>query len=131
MNRIRPYFKKTDLIIIALVLLVSAASFIFLGLKIADNDTPAKAEIRVNTKLSETIDLTRVTEPYEVTVDGNFPVTLEISSDGVRFIESQCPDKLCIHSGLIKANQSAACLPAGVSVTVKGEGKTEVDTVVG
>ncbi len=127
----RPYFKKNDLIAVALVLLVSALSVLFLISSLSDNSTPEVAEIRANTKLVNTINLSEVSEPYSLIIEGNFSVTLEISKDGVRFTQSPCPDKLCIHSGLIKSNETAACLPAGVSVTIKGQEKAEVDGVVG
>lgn len=130
MKKVRPYFRKSDLFIIALVLLVSAAGFFMLFSHFSTENAKV-AEIRVNTKLVDTIVLSDITTPYTKTIEGNFPVTLELSSDGVRFIDSECPDKLCIHSGLIKANQSAACLPAGVSVTVKGFENSEIDGIAG
>lgn len=127
----RPYFRKSDLIIVLLVVLTAVAGFIFLCFNLSTDSTPALARIKVNTKLYKEIDLTKVTDPYEIEVKGNFPVTIEVSSEGVRFISSDCPDKLCIHQGLIKSNESAACLPAGVSVTVKGQQTADIDGVVG
>lgn len=130
LNKSRPYFKKADLLVAALVLLTALASILifFTGL----TDKPAKtAEIRVKGELKYTLDLSEAEEAYTFTVDGNFPVTLEVSSEGVKFTDSACPDKLCIHSGLITSNRSAACLPAGVSVTVKGEEAPLVDGIVG
>lgn len=131
LNKSRPYIKKADLLLVLLVLLVSAAGILLLVFKHIDNNTPTSAEIKVNAKLVKTIDLTEVSEPYELKVEGKLTVTLEVSREGVRFKESECPDKLCIHSGLIEAGGSAACLPAGVSVTVKGAETPEVDGVVG
>lgn len=127
----RPYFRKSDLIIILLVVLTAVTGFAFLYLRAGGNNTPSVAEIRVNTKLIKEIDLTKVTAPYEIEIQGNFPVNIEVSSKGVKFISSDCPDKLCIHQGLIKSNESAACLPAGVSVTVKGQAKPDIDGIVG
>ncbi|MBR3988439.1 MAG: NusG domain II-containing protein [Clostridia bacterium] len=131
MKVFRPYFRKADLIIVLLVIITAVTGFAFLCLKESGNDTPASLEIRVNTKLIKEINLKSISAPYEIEVQGNFPVTLEISSEGVRFISSDCPDKLCIHQGIIKANESAACLPAGVSVTVKGQGEPYIDGIVG
>lgn len=129
MKKIRPYFKKADIFVILLVILASATGFfaLFSGFTKA---TPTVAEIRVNTVLVKTIDLKKADTPYTLTVEGNFPVELEISNEGVRFINSECPDKLCIHSGLITSNRTCACLPAGVSVEVKSE-DSSVDAVAG
>lgn len=131
LNKSRPYIKKADLLLVLLVLLVSAAGIAFIVLNHTDNSAPENAEIKVNTELIQTVNLTEVSGPYELKVEGKLTVTLEVSREGVRFIESECPDKLCIHSGLIEAGGSAACLPAGVSVTVKGAQSHEIDGVVG
>ena len=131
MHKKRPYFKLTDLIIILIVLFVSVSSFVFIYLKTMGNNLPEVAQIKVNSQVVKTIELTEIETPYEITVEGNFPVTLEISREGVRFVNSECPDRLCINSGLIKANQSAACLPAGVSVRVMAETASEIDGIVG
>lgn len=131
MSKTRPYFRKTDILIILLVLIISAGGVFHLVFSSADKSAPTVAEIRINTKLEKEINLTSVAEPYEIIVEGNFPVTLKVSKDGVQFLKSDCPDGLCIHSGLIEANESAACLPAGVSVTVRGESKADIDAVVG
>lgn len=131
MKKKRPYFKPMDLIIISIVLLVSVSSFVFIYINASEGSTPAVAEIRVNAQLVKTIDLREVEAPYELTVEGKFPVTLEISNEGVRFINSECADGLCMHSGLIEANESAACLPAGISVKVISQSEPEIDGLVG
>lgn len=127
----RPYFKKTDLLPVFAALTVAAVGVIFLISNQFNNDTAAIAEIRVNSEVVKVIELKNVSEAYEISVNGSCKVTLEVSKDGVRFTESQCSDKLCVHSGLIKADESAACLPAGVSVTVRGSNSSDVDGVVG
>ena len=127
----RPYFKKTDLLPICVVLIVAAAGAIFLISRELNEDVAETAEIRVNSDIIRTIDLKNITEAYEIEVNGNLNVTLGISRDGVRFINSECKDKLCVHSGLIEAHESAACLPAGVSVTVKGGNAPDIDGIVG
>ena len=130
MSKSRPYIKKADLILAVLILAAAAAGLAFMILR-ASTDAPKSAQIKVNTELYKTVNLSEVEEPYELKIEGKLTVTLEISKDGVRFIDSECPDKLCVHSGLIGSNGSAACLPAGVSVAVKGEEGTGVDSVVG
>ena len=51
-----------------------------------------------------------------------------IKDGAVRFSHSDCPDQLCVHSGALKTEgAAAACVPAGVTLRVIGEG--EVDAV--
>ncbi len=66
-----------------------------------------------------------------VTVEGNngTVLSIEIAGGRVRVLDSNCPDQVCVHSGWLSKNgQTAACVPAGVSVRVVG-GSQEVDGV--
>ena len=46
---------------------------------------------------------------------------IEIRDRQVRFIESLCQNKQCVHTGWLESDgQMAACMPNGVSVQVKG-----------
>lgn len=48
-------------------------------------------------------------------------VTLQVEDGRIRFVESGCPDKVCVHTGwLSRGGQTAACLPAGVILRVEG-----------
>jgi hypothetical protein len=47
--------------------------------------------------------------------------TIEVRKARARFIASPCNSKLCIHAGwLIRAGDTAACLPNGVIVSLTG-----------
>ena len=62
-------------------------------------------------------------------------VTLRVEDGRIRFEESGCPDKVCVHTGwLSRSGQTAACLPAGVILRVEGDTGDEdadVDIVAG
>jgi len=129
-NRTRPYFKLKDLIVIAAALIIAASGFIIWRFT-THQGTPAYAYIRVNNKTVETINLQNLKEPATIVIHGKTAVEIEVSQEGARFVHSDCHDKLCVHQGLIKSGQSAACLPAGVSVSVRSDLDTEIDGVVG
>lgn len=58
-------------------------------------------------------------------------VSVRVEGGRVRFEESGCPDKVCVHAGwLSHTGQSAACLPAGVLLRVEGP-DGGVDAVAG
>lgn len=58
--------------------------------------------------------------------ENGITVTVEIRNGAVWFVQSECPDRVCVHSGkLSKAGQSAACVPAGITVRVLGEGQVD------
>ena len=55
--------------------------------------------------------------------------TLEVRDGRVRFIDSPCVGRLCVHAGwLARSGQVAACLPNGVVVEVTG-GAREFDAI--
>jgi hypothetical protein len=69
-----------------------------------------------------------------LTLDTNPVVTLHISEGTIRFTNSQCPSKTCQHRGELKnPGDVAACVPAGVvvSITDSSNTKNDVDAVVG
>jgi len=127
------FFKKTDIIIILGILIISGIGwgiyhYAFAGEKV-------KAEIYYYSELVKTIDLdTGKEESFSLPQDKN--VVFHLYKDGsIAFIESDCPDKVCIRSGKLRsAGQYAACLPNGfvMKIVPKGERSPEdADIVVG
>lgn len=54
---------------------------------------------------------------------------LQVRNGQIRFIDSPCPTKLCVHAGwLSQGGESATCLPNHVSVQVLGD-DTRFDTI--
>jgi len=54
---------------------------------------------------------------------------IEINNNKARFINSPCPNKICIHSGWLEdTNDVAACLPNGVSISI-GNRHQEFDAI--
>lgn len=50
-------------------------------------------------------------------------VTLAVSGGTIAFVESDCPDKICVHTGkLEKAGDIAVCVPNKLSVVIKSHG---------
>lgn len=48
------------------------------------------------------------------------PVRLRVEDGRIAFIESGCPDRVCVHAGwLSREGQSAACIPQGVLVRIE------------
>ena len=71
-------------------------------------------------------------EDTRLTLTGrdNIAVTVEIAGGRVRFLESGCPDRLCVDSGWLSApGTGAACVPAGILLRLNAAG--EVDAVAG
>lgn len=122
MNKVekRKLFSALDLICIAVVILITVVCFI-LPFQRSDE---LIAVVRIKGEVVDRVELSKITDTYEKEYFGDMKVTVEYAPDGVSVISSECPDKLCVHTGKIKnIGASSVCLPAKVSLTI--EGKTE------
>lgn len=116
---------------ILLIILVIALSFVlmvsFTGF---GNDENKTAVIRLDGRVIQQIDLSRVTSCYDIDVGGSCNVCISVYNDGVKFKQSDCADKVCINTGKITcAGSSAVCLPGKVSVEIVS-GTSSADAVV-
>lgn len=120
--------KWGDCVIIALVLALALAVGLPFYLRPSDHLT---CEILQNGAVVRTIDLTD-TVAETVTIEGETVTNIiEITPEGVCFAESDCPDQVCVRSGLLtRAGQSAVCLPNRVIVRLTGAEAPTVDAVV-
>ena len=116
--------KTGDFIIVLTVIAVSVFLFIlpfFAGEKLV-------AEISLDGELHSYIELSTLSEKKTVEVGG---CEILVEKDGVTFITSSCPDKLCVNRGKMKkAGDTMACVPERVTVVLKGGEKDGFDAVV-
>ena len=119
--------KWGDCVIIVLVLALALAVALPFYLRPSDVLT---CEIVQDGETVRTVALTD-TVNETVTIEGAVTNHIEITSEGVRFSESDCPDQVCVRSGLLtRAGQSAVCLPNRVIVRLTGAAASEVDAVI-
>lgn len=107
-------------ILFAIILLVSGAAVWLMG----QGDSPASAAvISLNSVTIETIDLSRVEEPYTFTVeaDGGRRITLEVIPGDIRIIHADCPDGLCIEREWLSGGATPiVCLPNRLVIEATG-----------
>lgn len=118
-SRIMKLSGKHDLILAAAILLIAAALF---GFNYISHKKPAvTAQITVDGKVVETLDLSRDTE---LTVTGaNKGTNHLIVRDGeIWCSEASCPDKVCVHQGKKHlSSDTIVCLPNKMIVTITGD----------
>ena len=104
------FFKKTDLIVIIVLLIISAT--VYLTYNYLAQSEEAKAEIYLGSELLKTVNLSSG-ENSTFSIPGNENVVFHLYEDGtIAFEKSDCPDQICVHSGKLHiVGQSAACLP--------------------
>ncbi len=120
------FSKKSDLIIIAAILLVSAISWILYDT--ISKDKAVKAEIYYYSELVEVVSLD-IRENSSFSIPQNPNVVFRIDEKGsIAFIESDCPDKVCIKTGsLHRPGEYAACLPNGIILKIVPQGDRDDD----
>ena len=119
--------KWGDCVIIVLVLTLALAVALPFYLRPSDRLT---CEIVQDGTVVKTIALTDTVQET-VTVEGAVTNHIQVTAEGVRFAESDCPDQVCVRSGLLtRAGQSAVCLPNRVIVRLTGAAAPEVDAVI-
>ena len=119
--------KWGDCVIIVLVLALALA--VALPFYLRPNDV-LTCEIVQDGAVVQTVKLIGSVQE-EIDIEGAVTNHIEITAAGVRFAESDCPDQVCVRSGLLtRAGQSAVCLPNRVIVRLTGAAAPAVDAVV-
>ncbi len=109
----RKFFNKKDIVIIALIILSGTALMCFMP-----KEEGSRALVIYNGREIDSLPLDRDCI-YRPEVNEN--IEIEVKDGRVRFLSSDCPDKICVNTGWLgKAGQSAVCLPNRLSVTVSG-----------
>ncbi len=117
----RKLVTKRDIAVLAVLALFAIALLLFFKFGLKDGRT---ALISVDGRDYMTVSLDK---DDEITLDNGVKI---IVSDGkIGFAESDCPDLVCVHTGMLsKAGDVAACVPNKTVISVSG-GEASVDTL--
>ena len=123
--------KKIKLCItIVLILLILSILSIFFLHKSADKGTIA--EIIQDGQCIQTIDLSQVDEPYELTVTGenNASNTIRVEPGRIAITKASCPDKICIQTGYISDSlKPITCLPNHLIIRIQTANENPIDGI--
>ncbi|MGN0298703.1 MAG: NusG domain II-containing protein [Lachnospiraceae bacterium] len=88
------------------------------------------ARIYQNGILVQEIDLSSVTETYQLRFEGengSYNI-VEIRPQEIGIVEASCPDKICIHTGFIHTNLiPITCLPNHLVIQIESDENTQLD----
>lgn len=114
--------KTGDLIIFGLgiVLLLASLSF-YLNSGTAQgeqSDQRIAVVTRNGSKVAE-IDLNATQAPQYIALDDGIDVTIVAENGSIRFVEADCPDKICVKTGtLTQPGDQAICMPSKTIVRI-------------
>lgn len=125
--------KKGDKIVLVTIMILIICSVAgILGYRYFNKNSKIVATIKQDGKIIKTIDLSKVSKAEEIRVpsESDHYNIIKVEKGRIRFIDADCPDKICIKAGwLKKPGDSAACLPHKIIITIQGQ-NSEVDDVV-
>ena len=122
--------RKTDLYLIAGLLLVAVTLFVGIRLYGKMTTTEAVAVVTVDGKEYGRYPLEKNhTETIHLS-DGSYN-TFEVKGGYVSMTDASCPDQICVnHSRISKKNETIVCLPDKVVITVENGEEAEIDVLV-
>ena len=111
--------KKIILLLVAVVILCLAAYFILVRLTAPGTI----AVIAVDGQEYKRIDLSKVKEPYEMTIATEYGRNTVLVEPGAISVSSaDCPDKICVHQGrLTGAGVPIVCMPHRLIIWIEGD----------
>lgn len=122
----RKLINKKDFLLIILLVIISIVFFVLYNyLNFSER---VKAELVVDGKIIKEISLDK---DMTFELEKNHNIVFEIKDKKIRFLRSDCPDKICVNTGFIsKGGQSAVCLPNKVSLRITADNKDdEIDGI--
>lgn len=116
----RKLLGKKGLPALFLFLLLCAAAVLLL--RLLPKGTVAVVERDGTTVLRQELSALRGPVKKEIQGENGITLIIELSPDGAAVLSSECPDKICVHTGALhKAGESAVCLPARVVLRLEGD----------
>ncbi|MEL7609331.1 MAG: NusG domain II-containing protein [Bacillota bacterium] len=100
------------LLFLAVLLLCAAAAWHI------ENTKPSEALAGVyqNGRLVRTVDLSAVTEPYDIVLTEAGSCDVRVEPGKIYILSSTCPDQLCVKHGPLGGGLPVACLPNKVVI---------------
>ncbi len=132
--------KKGDIILL-LVIVLGILSAIFFGKEnaaslsningIQVDNVGITAIIKKNDKIIRKIDLTSLDKKEVINISGLHKATIVAEKNRICFLESDCPDKVCVKTGwLSHPGEIAVCLPNKIIIKLEQDKNQNVDGVV-
>ena len=123
----RKYTKRTDIIILAVVLAVAGIGILISYLRRDTDKSGLYAKIYHKGEVAETVYLD---EDKTFSLESLPNVIFEIKDEAIAFAGSDCPDQLCVHMGWQNMKGGfAACLPNDTMIWVESDEEGGVDIV--
>ena len=118
------FARKSDIIIICIIAAAAVLAWLIYGSFYGHSGK--YAEIYCRSELVKTVDLT-AGEEGRFSLEQAPNVVFELYKDGsIAFVQSDCPDKICVKSGkLHRVGEYAACIPNKIYIKILADESLE------
>lgn len=117
-------FKKGDILLVLIIGIIASIPLLWTYLSSGNNqgDNLIAVVIRDGKRVKE-IDLNKVQDPQYLKFEDGLKITILAEKGQIKFLEADCPDQICVKTGLLtKPTDKAVCLPGKTIVMIKDEG---------
>lgn len=132
--------KKGDIILLLLIV-IGILSVLFFGREDAvsfsrsdgsQSDSGAiTAVIKKDNKVIRKINLSKLDKSEVINISGLYKATILAEKNRICFVESDCPDKICVKNGwLNNPGEMSVCLPNKIIIKLEKNRNQNVDGVV-
>lgn len=120
--------KKGDVILILSVLVLAGIILVWKNYFTADLDAGEKTAVVMHDgKNIARVKLNDINNPVYIRIK-DYNVVIMAEKGRIRFLRSDCPDKICIKAGdLTKCGDKAVCVPSRTQIMISGKG--EIDSL--
>lgn len=124
--------KKMDIVIIAVLLILSFTPHLIFFKTSQKSSKNNYAIIKVDGKIHKKIDLSKVKKSEKVNLNlPNGKNTLLIKNNSIQMDSANCNDALCVKQGNIsKVGQTIICLPHKLIIEIKGDELDSKDDLI-
>ena len=120
-------FSVADVVMVGAVLAATAAVLLWVGTGDARGTEGATARVLLGDAVIEELPLSADRQLRLRDVG----MTLEVKDGRVRVVESDCPNKVCVHTGWIAlSGEVIACVPNRVIIRIDGPEEPLLDAIV-
>lgn len=128
MSTKKKIFKKLDIVIIIVLLVLSFSPEIFFGYKFRKEYNSTYAEITIQGKVYKRIPLSahKGEEEFVISTENGDNI-VKIKDASITIIDADCLDQVCVQVGYIsKPGQNIVCLPHKVMIEIHGENNDDI-----
>lgn len=123
----RCLFRKKDLPLFLVLFLLAAGLLLAFSLQAPSQ----RAVVEREGEILWEEDLSLLTGPKEVALEGAKGISLVVrfSPEGAQVLSAQCPDQVCVKTGLLtRAGEAAVCLPGRLVLRMEGANSFDAQT---